>query len=149
MMLLLFHCSVMSDSLQPQGLCHTRLTCPSLFLGACLDSLQLSWWCHPTISFSVVPFSSCFQSFPASVSFPVIQLFKSGGLSTGAPPSASVLPVYIQGWLSLGLAGLISLLSKRLPRVFSSTTVRKHQFFGVQSFLWSNSYICTWLLEKP
>ena len=113
-----------------------------------LNSCQLSWWCQPTTSFFVVPFSSCLQSFPASVSFPMIQLFESGGLSIGASASASVLPVDIRGWPPLGLAGLISLLSKRLPRVFSSTTVRKHQFFGVQLFLWSNSHICMWLLEK-
>ena len=148
-MLLLLSCSVMSDSLQPHGLYHTRPTCPSLFLGVCSNLCQLSWWCHPTISFSVVPFSSCLQSFPASVSFPMIQLFESGGLSIGTSASASVFPVDIRGCLPLGLAGLIFLLSKRLPRVFSSTTVLKHQFFGVQLFLWSNSHICTWLLEKP
>ena len=101
----------------------------------------------PTISSSVVPFSSCSQSFPASGSFPMSWLFASGGQSIET--SASVLPMNIQGWLPLGLTGLISLLSKGLSRVFSSTTVQKHQFFGTQPPLWSNSHIRTWLLEKP
>ena len=99
------------------------------------------------ISFSVSPFSSCPQSFPASESFSMSQLFASGGRSIGA--SASVFLVNIQGWLPLGWTGLISLQSKGLSRVFSSTTVLKHQFFTVQPSLWSYSYICTWLLEKP
>ena len=101
----------------------------------------------PTISSSVVPFSSCPESFPASGSFPVSQLFASSGQSVGA--SASVLPIHIQGWFPLGLTSLIILLSKGLSRVFSNTTVQKHQFFGAQPSLWSNSHICTWLLEKP
>ena len=100
----------------------------------------------PTISSSVVPFSSCPESFPASGSFPVSQLFASSGQSVGA--SASVLPIHIQGWFPLGLTSLIILLSKGLSRVFSNTTVQKHQFFGAQPSLWSNSHICTWLLEK-
>ena len=127
---------------------HARLPCPSLSPRACSNSCPLSQWCHPAISSSVIPFSSCPQSFPASGSFPVSQIFASGGESIGA--SASVLTVNSQGWFPLGLTGLISLLSlKGLSRVFSSTTVRKHQFFGTQLSLWSNSHIHTWLLEKP
>ena len=95
------------------------------------------------------PFSSCPQYFPASGYFPMNQLFTSGGQSIGASASASVLPMNIQGWFSLGLTGLVSLQSQGLSRVFSSTTIQKHQFFGVQPSLWSNSHICTWLLEKP
>ena len=102
-------------------------------------------WCHPTISPSVI--LSCLQSFPASGSFPVSVLFASGGQSNGA--AASVLPVNIQGWLPLGLTGLIAFLSKGLSRVFSNTTVQKHQFFSTQSSLWSNSHIHTWLLTNP
>ena len=108
----------------------------------------LSWWCHPTISSSVNPFSSCPQSFPASGSFPMSWFFASGGQSIGASASASVLPMKIQGWFPLGLIGLISPLSKGLSRVFSSTTIRKHQFFGVQPPLWSNTQISTRLLEN-
>ena len=109
-----------------------------------------SWWCHPTISSSVVPFSSCPQSCPASGSFPVSRLFTSGGQSIGASTSASVLPMNIRDWFPWGLTDLISLLSKELSmRVFSSTTVQKHQFFSAQPSLWSNSHIHTWLLEKP
>ena len=121
--------------------------CPSLSPGIFLDT-HVHWWCHPTISSSIAPFSSYPQSFPASESFPISVLFTSGGQSIGASASASVLPMNIQGWFLLGLTGLISLLSKRLPRVFSSTTVWKHQFFGVQPSFWSNYHICTWLLEK-
>ena len=109
----------------------------------------LSQWCHPTISSSVAPFSSSSQSFPASGSFPMSQLFASGGQSIGASASASLLPRHIQGWFPLGLTGLISLLSKGLSRVFFNTTVQKHQFFDTQTCLWSSSHICTWLLEKP
>ena len=104
-------------------------------------------WCHPTISASVVPFSSCPQSSPATESFLISQLFTSHGQSITA--SASVLPRNIQDWVPLELTGLISLLSKGLLRVFSNTTVQKHQFFGPQSSLWSNSHIHLWLLEKP
>ena len=129
----------MSNSLQPNGLKHSRLPCPSPTPGACSNSCPLSWWCHPTISFSVVPFSSCLQSFPASGSFPMNQLFASGGQSIGA--SASVLSMNIQGWFPLGLIGLIYLLSKGLSRVFSSTTVQMHYFFSAQPSLWSNSHI--------
>ena len=131
----------------PHGLQHTRLLCPLLSPRVCSNSCPLSQWCHPTISSSVVPFSSCPLSFPASGSFPMSQLFTSGGQSIRA--SAPVHPVNIQGWFPLGLTGLISLLSKGLSGVFSSTTVQKHQFFSTQPSLWSNSHIHTWLLEKP
>ena len=113
----------------------------------CSNSRPLSRWCHPTISSSVVPFSSCLQSFPALGYFPMSWFFSSGGQSTSI--SAPVLPTYIQGWFSLGLIGLISLQSEGLSRVFSNTTVQKHQFFCTQPSLWSNSHIHTWLLEKP
>ena len=104
---------------------------------------------HPTISSSVAPFPSCPQSFPASGSFPMSQLFTSGGQIIGASASILILPMNIQGWFPLGLTGWISLLSKGLARVFSNTTVQKHQFFSAQPSLWSNSHIHTWLLEKP
>ena len=140
-------CSVVSNSLQPHGLHHASLPCPSL--SPRVYSCPLIRWCYPTISFSVAPFSSCLQSFPGSGSFPVSQLFTSGGRNIEASASASVLPVNIQGWFHLGLTGLIFLLSKGLSRVFSNTTVWKHQLFGTQPSLWSNSHIHTWLLEKP
>ena len=123
--------------------------CPSLSPRVCSNSYPLSQWCHPTICSSVAPFSFCLQSFPASGSFPMSQLFTSGGQSIGVSALASALPMNIQGWFPLGLIGLISLQSKGLSRVFSSTTVWKHQFFNTLPFLWSNSHICTWLLEKP
>ena len=145
--MLFFSSSVMSDSLQPHELEHVRLSCPSLFPGVCSNSCPLRRWCHPIISTSVIPFFSCLKSFPASGPFQMSQLFTSSGQSTGA--SASVLPMNIQGWFTLGLTGLISLQSKRLSRVFSNTRVRKHQFFGTQPSLWSNSYISTWLQKKP
>ena len=135
---LLLSCSVMSDFLQPHGLQHARLPCP-VSPRVCPDSCPLIRWCHPTISSSLVPFSSCLQSFPASGSFPMSQFFTSCGQSFGA--SASVLPVNVQGWFPLGMTGLISLLSKGLSRVFSSTTIQKHQFFSAQPSLWSNSHI--------
>ena len=125
------------------------LPCPSPTPGACSDSCPSSQWCHPIISSSVVPFSSCLQSFLTSESSPVSQFFASGGQSIRAWASASVLPMNVQGWFPLGLAGLISLQSKGLSRVFSSTTVQKHQCFSIQLSLWANSYICTWLMEKP
>ena len=131
--LLLFSCSVMTDSLPPHGLRHTRLPCLSLSPGACSNSCPLSWWCHPTISSSVACFSSCLQSVPASRSFPVSWVFTSGDQTIGA--SASVLPMNIQGWFPLGLTSLVSLQSKGLSRVFSSNTVQKHQFFGAQPSL--------------
>ena len=113
-----------------------------------LKLIPLNWCCHPIIS-STVSSSSCPQSFPASGCFPKSQLFTSRGQSIGTSASTSVLPVNIQGWFSLGLSGFISSKSKGLSRVFSSTTVQKHQFFGTQPSLWSNSHIYTWLLEKP
>ena len=137
----------MSDSLWPHGLQNTGLPCPSLSSGVCSNSCPLSRWCRPTISSSVVPFSSHLQSFPASGFFPKSQIFASGGHSIGASASTSVLLMNIQGLFPLGLTGLVSLLSERLSRVFSNITVWKHQFFGTQPFLWSSSHICTWLLE--
>ena len=134
-------------TLQPHRLQHARLPCPSLSPRVCSHSCPLNWWWHPTISSSVVPFSSCLQSFWASGSFPVNRLFASGVQSIGASASVSVLPMSIQCCFPLGLTGLISLLSKGLSRVFSSTTIQKHQFFGAQSSLWSHIY--TWLLAKP
>ena len=112
-----------------------------------LKLMSLSWWCCPTISSSVTPFSWYPQSFPASASFPRSRLFISGGQSMGA--SVSVLPMNIQDWFPLGLTGLLSLLSKGLSRVFSSTTIQKHKFFSAWPSIWSNSHIHTWLLEKP
>ena len=135
----------MSDSLQSHGLQHTRLPCPSPSPGVCSNSCPSSRWCHPTTSSSVVPFSSPLQSFPTSGSFPRSQFFVSGGQSIGISASASVLPMNIQGWFPLGWTDWISLQSKGLSRVFSSTTVEKHQFFGTQPSLWSNSYIHTTL----
>ena len=139
--------SVVSDSLRSHGPQHARPPCPSPTPRACSNPCPLSWWCHPTISSSVVPFSSCLQSFPASESFPMSHFFASGGHSNGA--SASVLPMSIQDWFPVGLTGLISLLSKGLSRVFSNVTVQMHQFFGAQLSLWFNSHIHTWQLEKP
>ena len=124
--------SVTSYTLRPHGLQHARLPCPSPTAGACLDSGLSSQWCHPTISSSVVPFSSCLQSCPASGSFTMSQFFASGGQSVGATASASALPMNIQDLFLLGWAGWISLHSKGLSRVFSNTTVQKHQFFGTQ-----------------
>ena len=119
------------------------------YLGVCSDSLPLSQWCYRTISSSITPFFFCLQSFPASGSFPMSWLFTSGGQMIGASASASVLPMNIQDWFPLGLTGWISLKSKGLSRVFSSTTVWKHQFFSTQPLLGSNSHIHMWLLEKP
>jgi len=144
-----FSRSVMSSSLPPHGLQHSRLPCPSTTPGTCSNSCPLSQWCHPTISFSVFPFSSHLQSFSASGSFQMSQFFVSGGQSTGVLASVSVLPMNIQDWFPLGLTGWISLQFKGLSRIFSNTTVQKHQFFGAQPSLWSNSHIHTWLLEKP
>ena len=132
LLLLLFSCSVVSDSLRPHGLHHTRLPCPSPTPRACSNSCPSNWWCHPTILSSVVPFSSCLQSFPASGSFQMSWLFASGGQSIRVSASASVLPMNVQGWFLLGLTGWISLLSKGLSRVISNTTVQKHQFFSAQ-----------------
>ena len=138
----------MSNSLQPRGLQHARFPCPSPSPKVCSNSCPLSKWCHLTISSSVVPFSSCLQYFPASGSFQMSWLFISGGQCIRASASASDLPINIQGWFSLWLTGLLSLQSKGLSRVFSNNTVQKHQFFGTQPSLWSNSHISTWLLEK-
>ena len=126
-----FSHSVVSDSLWPRGLQHARLPCLSPTPGAYSNSCPWSWWWHPTISSSVIPFS-CLQSFPASGSFPMSQFFTLGGKSIGVSASASVLSMNIQGWFPLGLTSLISLQSKGLSRVFSNTTVQKHQFFGAQ-----------------
>ena len=131
----------MSNSLRPHGPQHARLSGPSPSPGVGSNSCPLSRWCHPTISSSVVPFSSHLQSFPASGSFPMSQLFASGGQSIGVSASTSVLPMNIQDWLPLGWTGWISLQSKGLSRVFSSTIIRKHQFFDVQPSLWFNSHI--------
>ena len=139
----------MSQLFAAHGLQHTRLACPLLSLRVCSNSYSLSRWCHPSISSSVTSFSSCLQSFLASGSFPISWLFTSSGQNIGASASASDLPVNIQGWLPLGLISLISLLSKELSTVFSSTTVQKHQLFSVQPSLWTNSHMHTWLLEKP
>ena len=130
-----FSCSVMSDSLQPHGLQHARLPCPSPTPGVYSNSCPLSRWCHPIISSSVIPFSSCHQSFPASGSFQMNQLFASGSQSIGASASASVLPMNIQDWFPLGWTVWISLLSKGLSRVFPNTTFQKHQFFSIQPSL--------------
>ena len=127
-----FSRSVVSDSLQPHGLQHTRLPCPSPTPRIYSNSRLLSQWCHPTISSSVIPFSSCLQSFPASVSFQMSQLFASDGLSIGASASTLVLPMNIQTWFPLGWTGWISLQLKGLSRVFSNTIVQKHQFFSTQ-----------------
>ena len=125
-----FSCSVVSNSLRPQGLQHARPPCPSPTPGVYLNSCPLNQWCHPTISSSVVPFSSCLQSFPALGSFQMSQFFASAGQSIGV--SALVPPVIIQDWFPLGWTGWISLQSKGLSRVFSNTTVQKHQFFNAQ-----------------
>ena len=141
-----FSRSVMSDSLRPHESQHARPPCPSPTPEVHSDSCPLSWWCHPAISSSVFPFSSCPQSLPASGSFPMSQFFISGGQSIGVSASASVLPMNTQDWPPLGWTGWIS---NGLSRVFSNTTVQKHQFFGAQPSLWSHSHIHTWLMEKP
>ena len=144
-----FSHSVMSDSLQPHESQHARPPCPSPTPRVHSDSHPSSQWCHPAISSSVVPFSSCPQSLPASESFPMSQLFARGGQSTGVSVLASFLPKKSQGWSPSEWTGWISLHSKGLSRVFSNTTVQKHQFFGAQLSSQSNSYIHTWPLEKP
>ena len=127
-----FSRSAVSDSLRPHELQHARPPCPSPTPGVHSDSHPSSRWCHPAISSSVVPFSSCPQSLPASESFPMRQLFTWGGQSIGVSASASVLPMNTQDWSPLGWTGWISLQSKGLSRVFFNTTVQKHQFFGIQ-----------------
>ena len=144
-----FSHSVMSDSLWPHEPQHARPPCPSPTHGVHPNPCPSSRWCHPTISSSVIPFSSCPQSFPVSGSFPVSQLFASGGHSIVVSASTSILPMNTQDWTPLGWTGWISLQSKGLSRVFSNTTVQKHQFFGIQLSSQSNSHIPTWPLEKP
>ena len=141
--------SVVSDSLWSHESQHARPPCPSPPPGVHSDSCPSSQWCHPANSSSVVPFSSCLQSLPASESFPMSQLFAWGGQSTGVSASASFLPKNTQGWSPLDWTGWISLQFKGLSRVFSSTTVQKHQFFGAQLSSQSNSHIHTWPQEKP
>ena len=147
--MLLFSLQVASDTLQPHGLQHPKLPHPSASPRVCPSSCSLNQWCHTTISCSVTLFSFCLQSFPASGSFPMSQLFPSSDQSIRASGSASVLPVSIQGWFPSRLTGLISLLSKgSWTRVFSRTIVLKHQFFGTLPSLWSSFHIHTWLLES-
>ena len=136
-----FSHSVVSDSLWPHEPQHARPPCPSPTPRVHSNPCPLSWWYHPTISSCVIPFSLCPQSFPASGSFQMSQLFASGGQSVGVSASTSVLPMNIQDWSPLGWTGWIPLLSKELSRVFSNTTVQKHCFFGTQPSLWSNSHI--------
>ena len=144
-----FSCSVVSDSLWPHEPQHARPPCPSPTPGVYSNSCSLSWWCHPTISSSAAPLSSCLHSFPASGSFPVSCLFVSGGQSIGSSAPALVLPMNIQGCFPLRLTGSISLQFKELARVFPNTPVWKHQFFGDQLSLWSITHIHKWPLEKP
>ena len=149
MLFLLFSHYVTFSSLRPHGLQHTRLLCPSLSPYVCSNSHPLSQWCHPTTSSSVIPFSSCLQSFPASGSFPMSRLFTYVAKILEYSASASVFSMNVHGWYPLGLTDLISLQSKGLSRVFSNTRAQKHRFFGVQTSLWLNFHIHTWLLEKP
>ena len=144
-----FSRSVVSNSLRPHESQHTRPPCPSPTPGVYSNPCLLSQWCHPAISSSVVPFSFCPQSLPASGSFPMSQLFAWGGQSTGVSASASVLLMNTQDWSPLGWTGWTFLQSKGLSRIFSNTIVQKHQFFGAQLSSQSNSHIHTWLLEKP
>ena len=144
-----FSHSFVSDSLRPHESQHARPPCASPTPGVYPNSCPLSRWCHPAISSSVVPFSSCPQFLPASRSFPMSQPFAWGGQNTGVSTSASVLPMNTQDWSPLGWTGWISLQSKGLSRVFSNTTVQKHQFFSTQLSSQSNSYIHIWPQEKP
>ena len=144
-----FSRSVVSDSLRPHESQHTRPPCPSPTPGVHPNSCPSSRLCHPAISSSVVPFSSCPQSLPAWESFPMSQLVSWGGQGIGVSASASFLPKKSQGWSPSGWTGWISLQSKGLSRVFSNTTVQKHQFFSTQLSSQSNSHIHTWPLEKP
>ena len=143
-----FSGSVMSDSLQTHASQHARPPSPSTTPWVHSDSHPLSQWCYPAISSSVVPFSSCLQSLPASETYPMSQLFTWGGQSTGVSASASFLPKKSQGWSPSEWTGCISLQSKGLSRVFSNTTVQTHQFFGAQPSSQSNSHIHTWPQEK-
>ena len=142
-----FSHSVVSDFLRPHEPQHTRPPCPSPTPRVHPNPCPTSQWCHPTIASSIIPFSSCPQSFPASGSFQMSLFFASGG-QVGISPSTSVLPMNTQNWSPLGWTGWISLQSKGLSRVFSSTTVKKHQFFSAQLSFWTDSHICTWLLEN-
>ena len=144
-----FSLSVVSDSLRPHELQHGRLPCPSPTPGVYSNSCPLSWWCHPTISSSVIPFSSCPQSFQASGSFQMSQLFASGGQNIVVSASTSVIPMNTQDWSPLGWPGWISLQPKGFSRVFSNTTIQRHQLFRAQISSQSNSHIHTWPLEKP
>ena len=144
-----FSYSVVCDSLRPHESQHARPPCPSPTPGVHANSRPSSQWCHPAISSSVVPFSSCPQSLPASESFPKSQLFAWGGQSTGVSALASFLPKKSQGWSPSEWTGWISLQFKGLSRVFSNITVHKHQFFGAQLNSQSNSHIHTWPLGKP
>ena len=144
-----FSCSVVSDSLRHHESQHARPPCPSPTPGVHSDLRPSSQWCHSAISSSVIPFSSCLQSLPASESFPKSQLFAWGGQSTGVSALASFLPKKSQGWSPSEWAGWISLQSKGLSRVFSNITVQKQQYFGAQPSSQSNSHIHTWSQEKP
>ena len=144
-----FSRSVVSESLQPYELQHTRPPCPSRTPEVYPNSCPSSRWCHPVISSSVVPFTSCHQSLPASESFPMSQLFTWGGQSTRVSALASFLPKNTQDWSPLEGTGWISLQSKGLSRVFSNTTLQKHQFFGIQLSSQSNTHIHIWLQEIP
>ena len=144
-----FSHSVVSDSLRPHESQHARPPCPSPTPWVHSDSRPSSRWCHPAISSSVVPFSSCLQPFTASGCFQMSQFFASGGQRIGVSASTSILPMNTQDWSPLGWNGWISLQSKGLSRVFSNTTVQKHQFFGTQPSSQSNSHIHTWPQEKP
>ena len=143
-----FSCSIESDSLRPHEKQHARPPCPSPTPGVHSDSCPLSRRCHSAISSSVIHFSSCPQCLPASESFPMSQLFAWGGQSTGVSASTSVLPMNTEDWSPLGWTAWISLQSKGLSRVFSNTTIQKHQFFGTQPSSQSNSHIHTWPQEK-
>ena len=144
-----FSCSVVSTSLRPHELQHARPPSPTPTPGVHSNSCPSSQWCHPAISSSVIPFSSCPQSLPASESFPMSQLFAWGGQSTGVSALASFLPMISQDWSPLEWTGWIFLQSNRLSRVFSNNTVKKHQLFGAQLSSQSTSHIHTWLQEKP
>ena len=146
---MLFSNEIVSDFLRPHGLKHARLPCPSLSPRVCANSCILRLWCHPTISSSVIPFSSSPQSFQHEGLYQWVGSLYQVAKVLEFSASASILPMNIQGCFPLGLTGLISLLSKGLSRVFSSTTIWKHEFFGTQLSLWSKSHIHTWLLEKP
>ena len=144
-----FSHSVLSESLWPHEPQHASPLCPSPTPRVHPNPCPFSRWCHPAISSSVILFSTCPQSFPASGCFQMSQLFTWGGQSIGVSASTSVLPMNTQDWSPLGWTGWLSLQSKGLSRVFSNTTVQKHQFFGVQLSLYFNSHIHTWPLEKP